>query len=70
MIFPFACRRLLTYPKGNAENVNKSLSLFLDIADSESLPNGWKRHTKYRLTVVNQISEKLSEQQGDSLYIR
>ena len=70
MILSFACRRLGAYPKGNAENVNVSLSLFQEVADSESLPNGWKRHIKYRLTVVNQISEKLSAQKGDSLYIR
>ncbi|KAL9858277.1 putative MATH/TRAF domain, phospholipase [Arabidopsis thaliana] len=48
--------RLYAYPKGN-----KSLSLFLNVADSESLPDGWKRHTKFRLTVVNQTSEKLSK---------
>ncbi|CAD5314191.1 unnamed protein product [Arabidopsis thaliana] len=53
--------RLLAYPKGNGYGINKSLSLFLDVADSESLPDGWKRHIKYRLTVVNQKSEKLSK---------
>ena len=63
------CRRLLAYPKGNGYGINKSLSLLLDVADSESLPDGWKRHVKYRLTVVNQKSEKLSKQKGDSFYI-
>ncbi|XP_019091514.1 PREDICTED: MATH domain and coiled-coil domain-containing protein At1g31400-like [Camelina sativa] len=53
--------RLLAYPKGNWHSINKCLSLFLDVADSESLPCGWQRHTRYRLTVVNQISEKLSQ---------
>ncbi|KAL9858273.1 putative MATH/TRAF domain-containing protein [Arabidopsis thaliana] len=61
--------RLLAYPKGNGYGINKSLSLLLDVADSESLPDGWKRHIKYRLTVVNQKSEKLSKQKGDSFYI-
>ncbi|OAP19174.1 hypothetical protein AXX17_AT1G32030 [Arabidopsis thaliana] len=56
--------RLLAYPKGNGYGINKSLSLLLDVADSESLPDGWKRHIKYRLTVVNQKSEKLSKQKG------
>ncbi|EOA39320.1 hypothetical protein CARUB_v10012359mg [Capsella rubella] len=54
--------RLRAYPKGSGEYKNKSLSLFLSVADSESLPYGWKRHSKYRLTVVNQTSEKLSKQ--------
>ncbi|KAL9858278.1 putative MATH/TRAF domain-containing protein [Arabidopsis thaliana] len=53
--------RLYAYPKGTGDGLNKSLSLFLQVADSESLPYGWKRHIKLRLTVVNQISEKLSK---------
>ncbi|XP_020866131.1 MATH domain and coiled-coil domain-containing protein At1g31400 [Arabidopsis lyrata subsp. lyrata] len=63
LVLAFACRRLLAYPKGNGDGFNKSFSLFLAVADSESLPNGWKRHIKYRLTVVNQMSEKLSKQE-------
>ncbi|KAL9307913.1 putative MATH/TRAF domain-containing protein [Arabidopsis thaliana] len=61
--------RLLAYPKGCVDHETKSLSLFLDVADSESLSDGWKRQAKYRLTVVNQKSEKLSKQKGDSFYI-
>ncbi|KAL9307915.1 putative MATH/TRAF domain-containing protein [Arabidopsis thaliana] len=53
--------RLYAYPKGTGDGLNKSLSLFLQVADSESFPYGWKRHIKLRLTVVNQISEKLSK---------
>ncbi|XP_010478889.1 PREDICTED: MATH domain and coiled-coil domain-containing protein At1g31390-like [Camelina sativa] len=53
--------RLLAYPKGNGDEINRSLSLFLSVADSECLPDGWKRHAKYSLTVVNQISEELSQ---------
>lgn len=41
----------MAYPKGNFEA--NYLSLFLDVADSESLPSGWRRHTKFRLTVVH-----------------
>ncbi|KAG7593565.1 MATH/TRAF domain [Arabidopsis thaliana x Arabidopsis arenosa] len=55
--------RLVAYPKGCGGGINKSLSLYLDVVDSESLPSGWKRHTTFRLTVVNQISEKLSQQE-------
>ncbi|KAG7656070.1 TRAF-like [Arabidopsis suecica] len=54
---------LVAHPKGYGESINKCLSLYLNVADFQSLPNGWKRHIKYRLTVVNQMSEKLSEQE-------
>ncbi|XP_024012757.1 MATH domain and coiled-coil domain-containing protein At3g58270 [Eutrema salsugineum] len=50
--------RLLAFPKGN--NV-ECLSLYLDVACSESLPSGWKRNALLRLSIVNQVSEKLSE---------
>ena len=64
-VVSFACRNLVAYPKGYGDKVNTHFSLFLQVADSESLPNGWKRHIKFRLTVANQISEKLSKQRGD-----
>ncbi|OAP02082.1 hypothetical protein AXX17_AT3G38610 [Arabidopsis thaliana] len=35
-------------------------SLFLVVADFQYLPCGWRRHARFRLTVVNQISDKLS----------
>ncbi|XP_019099877.1 PREDICTED: MATH domain and coiled-coil domain-containing protein At3g58410-like isoform X3 [Camelina sativa] len=43
--------RLLAYPKGN--NCDH-LSLFLEVADVESLPSGWRRYVKLRLSVVKQ----------------
>ncbi|KAG7598883.1 MATH/TRAF domain [Arabidopsis suecica] len=55
--------RLVAYPKGTGRGINTCLPLYLNVSDSESLPNGWKRHVKYRLTVVNQMSEKLSNQE-------
>ncbi|CAH2063692.1 unnamed protein product [Thlaspi arvense] len=51
--------RLLAYPKGY-NNANH-MSLFLSVADPTSLPSGWRRHTKFRLTILNQFSEKLSQ---------
>ncbi|CAN6935284.1 unnamed protein product [Brassica oleracea] len=48
------------YPKGN--KVDNFLSLYLEVADYGSLPSGWRRHTRYRLIVVNQRSENLSRQ--------
>ncbi|CAL9245920.1 unnamed protein product [Arabidopsis halleri] len=44
--------RLCAYPKGR--NINKYLSLFLEVVDFESLPSGWSRYVKMRLTVVKQ----------------
>ncbi|KFK35045.1 hypothetical protein AALP_AA5G227100 [Arabis alpina] len=49
---------LKAFPKGN--NSSNHLSLYLVVADAKHLSFGWKRHAKLSLTVVNQISEKLS----------
>ncbi|EOA25115.1 hypothetical protein CARUB_v10018423mg, partial [Capsella rubella] len=43
--------RILAYPKG--DNCDH-LSLFLEIADVASLPSGWRRYVKLRLSVVKQ----------------
>ncbi|PSR92917.1 Ubiquitin carboxyl-terminal hydrolase [Actinidia chinensis var. chinensis] len=45
-------RRVLIFPKGN--NVDH-LSLYLDVADSPTLPYGWSRHTQFSLALVNQV---------------
>ncbi|KAJ0905465.1 putative ubiquitinyl hydrolase 1 [Helianthus annuus] len=42
--------RVLIFPKGN--NVDH-LSMYLDVADSSSLPYGWSRHAQFNLAVVN-----------------
>lgn len=55
----FLFRHLRAYPKGY-NNANY-LSLFLGVAVPTSLPSGWRRHTKFRLTLVNQSSDKLSQ---------
>ncbi|XP_023638961.1 MATH domain and coiled-coil domain-containing protein At3g58410 [Capsella rubella] len=44
--------RILAYPKG--DNCDH-LSLFLEIADVASLPSGWRRYVKLRLSVVKQL---------------
>ncbi|KAF3524386.1 hypothetical protein F2Q69_00049422 [Brassica cretica] len=54
--------RLVAFPKGNNGDY---LSLYLDVADFETLPCGWRRYVKLRLTVVNQLSPKLSVVKGD-----
>ncbi|CAH8267442.1 unnamed protein product [Arabidopsis lyrata] len=49
---------LAAYPKGKYKA--DYLFLFLVVADFKTLPYGWKRHIRYRLTFVNQISYGLS----------
>ncbi|WRX12507.1 Peptidase C19 [Theobroma cacao] len=47
--------RILIFPKGN--NVDH-LSMYLDVADSATLPYGWSRYAQFSLAVVNQIHNK------------
>ncbi|GKV41839.1 hypothetical protein SLEP1_g49320 [Rubroshorea leprosula] len=49
--------RILIFPKGN--NVDH-LSMYLDVADSTTLPYGWSRYAQFSLAVVNQIHPKYS----------
>ncbi|KAI3706065.1 hypothetical protein L1987_76318 [Smallanthus sonchifolius] len=49
--------RVLIFPKGN--NVDH-LSMYLDVADSTTLPYGWSRYAQFSLAVVNQIHSKLT----------
>lgn len=56
--FMYICSRLST-----------ALSLFMVIAYNPSLPPELRRFVTYRLTVVNQVSEKLSIAEGDSYWL-
>ncbi|KAK8942800.1 Ubiquitin carboxyl-terminal hydrolase 13 [Platanthera zijinensis] len=47
--------RILIFPKGN--NVDH-LSMYLDVADSTTLPYGWSRYAQFSLAVVNQVHSK------------
>lgn len=58
------CRRVLIFPKGN--NVD-CLSMYLDVADSSTLPYGWNRYAQFSLAVVNQINPKYSVKKGTFL---
>ncbi|PON44923.1 Ubiquitinyl hydrolase [Parasponia andersonii] len=49
--------RILIFPKGN--NVDY-LSMYLDVADSPTLPYGWTRYAQFSLAVVNPINNKYS----------
>jgi len=49
--------RILIFPRGN--NVDH-LSMYLDVADSNTLPYGWSRYAHFSLAVANQIHSKYS----------
>ncbi|KAH6807531.1 ubiquitin-specific protease 12 [Perilla frutescens var. frutescens] len=49
--------RVLIFPKGN--NVDY-LSMYLDVADSATLPYGWSRYAQFSLAIVNQMHNKLT----------
>ncbi|CAK9213966.1 unnamed protein product [Sphagnum troendelagicum] len=49
--------RVLLFPKGN--NVDH-LSIYLDVADSATLPYGWSRFAHFSLAVVNQYDPKIT----------
>ena len=55
------CRRILIFPKGN--NVDH-LSMYLDVADSATLPYGWSRYAQFSLSVINQVQSKYSVRKG------
>ncbi|KAL9277763.1 putative MATH/TRAF domain-containing protein [Arabidopsis thaliana] len=66
-IFPlFSMGFLLAGFLKGYQNANY-LSLFLMVATSKTLPCGWRRYTRFRLTVVNQLSDELSQQRGGFL---
>ncbi|KAJ4885050.1 TRAF-like superfamily protein [Raphanus sativus] len=44
---------IIAYPKGYEKC--RHLSLFLGIVNPESLPSGWRRELKFRLTLVNKL---------------
>lgn len=49
--------RVLIYPKGNKVD---HLSIYLDVADSATLPSGWSRYVSFILAVVSQSRPKLT----------
>ncbi|GLT98313.1 hypothetical protein SLE2022_158220 [Rubroshorea leprosula] len=53
--------RILMFPKGNKV---EHLSIFLEVAEPETLPSGWSRNAEFSVTVVNQINNKSSAREG------
>lgn len=56
-------RRILIFPKGNNAD---QLSLYLDVADSPSLPYGWSRYAHFSLGVLNQAHTKFTVRKGQN----
>ncbi|PRQ55944.1 putative ubiquitinyl hydrolase 1 [Rosa chinensis] len=50
--------RVSLYPKGNT--VENFISMYMEVADSSTLPSGWTRYAKFSLTLVNQLDRILS----------
>ena len=52
-------RRLLLYPHGNKKrNGDGCISLYLQIAETETLPLGWQINVNFKLFVFDQIQDK------------
>jgi len=39
--------------------------MYLDVADSSTLPYGWSRYAQFSLAVINQIHNKYSVRKGN-----
>ena len=52
--------RLIIYVNGNGRASNHHLSLFLQVADAEKLPFGWKKAVSYVLTLEHPQNQPLS----------
>ncbi|KAA8545761.1 hypothetical protein F0562_020788 [Nyssa sinensis] len=59
-------RTLTLYPKGTASVEGESLSLFLSIADSATLPLNRKIYAKYKLRIRDQLNNKHKEREGEN----
>ncbi|CAN6898713.1 unnamed protein product, partial [Brassica oleracea] len=57
---------VFTYPKGYKGG--DSLVVSLAVTDGQSLPSGWARYVKFRLTIVNQLSHELSIHRETSIW--
>ncbi|XP_022872233.1 MATH domain and coiled-coil domain-containing protein At3g58270-like isoform X2 [Olea europaea var. sylvestris] len=53
-------RRLLAYPKGKGD---EHLSLYLEVANKDSLPDGWSRTANLTIILINQKNSTMSIKQ-------
>lgn len=49
------------FPRGNHV---EDVSVFVDVADADDLPRGWKRNADFLLTIVNHKDRKKSIKKG------
>ncbi|KAK9019667.1 hypothetical protein V6N11_054179 [Hibiscus sabdariffa] len=50
---------IVIYPKGDDNNLDH-LSIYLDVADSATLPSGWTRFVRFGFAVIDQIDRRNS----------
>lgn len=57
----------MIYPKGNGIAKNKGVSVFLKLADWETLLSGWKVYAEYKLCIRDEFQTPGSnmQQQGE-----
>jgi len=63
--FWFWFRRILMFPKGN--DVNNSLSIYLEAMQTANMFKGWSRDVKFKLLVFNQINANMTITRGRTL---
>lgn len=70
-VFNYIClrRALLVYPKGNSTFEGKSLSIFLTLEDSETLPSGRTMYAEFTLRVRDQLFGKHLEKNGQLKFL-
>eukprot|EP00735_Rhodelphis_limneticus_P006210 TRINITY_DN18589_c0_g1::TRINITY_DN18589_c0_g1_i1::g.1115::m.1115 TRINITY_DN18589_c0_g1::TRINITY_DN18589_c0_g1_i1::g.1115 ORF type:complete len:1073 (-),score=240.85,sp/Q9FPT1/UBP12_ARATH/37.32/0.0,UCH/PF00443.24/2.1e-55,USP7_C2/PF14533.1/50,USP7_C2/PF14533.1/61,USP7_C2/PF14533.1/4.6e-32,USP7_ICP0_bdg/PF12436.3/0.15,USP7_ICP0_bdg/PF12436.3/1.5e-25,USP7_ICP0_bdg/PF12436.3/1.7e+02,USP7_ICP0_bdg/PF12436.3/2.5e+03,UCH_1/PF13423.1/2.5e-27,UCH_1/PF13423.1/6.5e+03,MATH/PF00917.21/9.1e-12,MATH/PF00917.21 len=52
--------RLLIFPRGNPTNQAQGLSVYLEAADADRLPPGWRKPATFSLVLVSQKSPELN----------
>ncbi|KAJ0570285.1 putative ubiquitinyl hydrolase 1 [Helianthus annuus] len=57
--------RLLVFPKGNTTD---HLSMYLDAADSISLPHGWETYAQFSISVVNRTHSESTIRKGHLMF--
>ncbi|XP_058189030.1 MATH domain and coiled-coil domain-containing protein At3g58400-like [Rhododendron vialii] len=64
--------KLLLYPRGRTErNANGYVSLYLEIAETDTLPLGWEMNVKFSIFVYDQLRDKyLTFQDGHGGMVR
>ncbi|CAI5537160.1 unnamed protein product, partial [Closterium sp. Naga37s-1] len=54
--------RLLIFPRGNTQA--EQLSVYLDVADAQTLPPGWTKSAHFVLCLINQYDRKMNVRRG------